>query len=80
MELWRELIISGLQNESAEFDIINDEILIDILENKSYKVLQQIKQTLDDETLKDEDCFIMIEEILKVLEGNNIFCDRHDFG
>ena len=80
MELWRELIISGLQNEDVEYDTINDKILIDIIENKSYSILLQIKQTLDDETLKDEDCFIMIEEILKVLEENNVFCERHDFG
>ena len=80
MELWRELIISGLQNEDVEYDTINDKILIDIIENKSYSILQQIKQTLEDEALQDEDCFIKIEEILKVLEENNVFCDRHDFG
>ncbi len=80
MELWRELLISGLQNENYKFDHISDKILIEILENKCYKVLLAIKQAIEDEKLSDKDCFIKIEEILCTLENNNIFCDRHDFG
>ena len=80
MELWRELLIGGLQNESCVFDNLNDKILKEIVENKSYKILLQIKQILEDEKLSDEECFIKIEEIIRTLEENNIFCDRHDFG
>ncbi len=80
MELWRELLISGLQNESYEFEYINDKTIKEIVENTCYKVLLQIKQTIEDESLLDKDCFIKIEEIICTLEKNNIFCDRHDFG
>ena len=80
MELWRELLISGLQNENYEFNCVNDNVLKEIIENRCYKVLQQIKKAIDDDALSDKDCFIKIEELLCVLEENNIFCDRHDFG
>ena len=80
MELWRELLISGLQNESYKFEYINDKTIKEIVENTCYKVLLQIKQTIEDESLLDKDCFIKIEEIICTLEKNNIFCDRHDFG
>lgn len=80
MELWRELLISGLQNESFELNYMTDKKLKEIIENNSYKVLLQIKQVLDDEKLLDEECFIKIEKIICVLEKNDIFCDRHDFG
>ena len=75
MELWRELLISGLQNENYKFDFINDEVVKEMVKQESYKVLLQIKQAID-----NKDCFIKIEEIMCVLEKNNIFCDRHDFG
>ncbi len=80
MELWRELLISGLQNENYKLEYISDKIIKDIIEKRSYEVLLQIKQVIDNEKLSDKDCFIKIEEVLCVLEKNNIFCDRHDFG
>ena len=79
MELWRELLIKGLENENEKFDFINDEILKSVLESTCYKVLLQVKQTLDNEKLSDEDCFFKIENILQVLEENKIFLNRHDF-
>ena len=80
MELWRELLISGLQNEGEKFEFINDKILKDVLENKSYKVLLEIKDTIENLNLSDEECFIKIEKIIAILEKNNVLCDRHDFG
>ena len=80
MELWKELLISSLQNESCEFDFINDKILTEILESKCYKVLLRIKQVIEDEKLSDEDCFIKIDKIMGTLEEDKVFCDRHDFG
>ena len=80
MDLWRELLISGLQNEYCKIEYFNDNVLKEIIENKCYKVLLQIKQTIDNERLSDLDCFFKIEEIIQCLEKNGIFCDRHDFG
>ena len=80
MELWRELLISGLQNENNKFDYINDKTLKEIVESRCYKVLLQIKQIIKDERLLDQDCFMKIEKIICALEENNVFCNRHDFG
>lgn len=80
MELWRELLIGGLYDEHTAFNCANDEKLVEIIKNQCYKVLLQIKQVIDDETLSDKDCFIKIEEILGILEKNHIYCNRHDFG
>ena len=80
MELWRELLISGLQDENNKFDCFNDNGLKQIIENKCYKVLLQIIKTLDDQRLSDNDCFVKIEEIVYELEDNGIHCERHDFG
>ena len=80
MELWRELLISGLQNESYKLDCVNDKTLKEIVNCRCYKVLQQIKQVVQDEKLLDKECFIKIEQLLGCLEKNGIFCDRHDFG
>ncbi len=80
MELWREVLISGLQNENNKLDYINDKILKELIDIQSYSILLQIKQLLEDEKLEDEDCFIKIEKILCKLGENSVFCDRHDFG
>lgn len=80
MELWRELLISGLQNENYSFKQFEDSILKEVIESRCYKTLILIKQLIDDENLSDKDCFFKIEEILCTLERNGIFCDRHDFG
>ena len=80
MELWRELLISGLQNENYKIDNINDTTLKTLFENSCYKVLLQIKQVVEDERLLDKDCFIKIEKIICTLEDNGIFFNRHDFG
>ena len=80
MELWRELLISGLQNENYRLDGIDDKTLKEMVESRSYQVLLQIKQTVEEERLSDRDCFIKIEKIICALEENKIFCDRHDFG
>ena len=80
MELWREVLISGLQNENNKLDYINDKILKELIDIQSYSILLQIKLLLEDEKLEDEDCFIKIEKILCKLGENGVFCDRHDFG
>ena len=80
MELWRELLIGGLQDETCKIDYLNDNFLIEIIQNRCYNVLLELKKTIEDDNLTDKDCFIKIEKILSVLAKNNIFCDRHDFG
>ena len=80
MELWKELLISGLQNGYDVLESINDSALKKIIEDKSYKVLLEIKEVLNDSNLTDEDCFYKIEKIVCVFEaiGSN-GGSRHDF-
>ncbi len=80
MQLWKELLINGLQNSNEMFECLNDKVLNDVIESRCYKVLLSIKQAVDDEKLSDNDCFFKIEKIITVLEENGIFCERHDFG
>lgn len=80
MELWRELLIGGLQNEGYKYNCICDKRLEKIIENQCYKVLLQLKRVIEDKSMLDKDCYIKIEQIICMLEENNIFCDRHDFG
>lgn len=80
MELWRELLISGLQNDNYKLESINNKTLNEITESRIYQVLFQIKQIIENEKLSDQDCFTKIEKIICTLEENKIFCDRHDFG
>jgi len=80
MELWKELLICGLQDENFEFNYMSDNVLKQMIEVESYKILMQIKKLIDDDNFSDKDCFMKIEEILNVLGENNILCNRHDFG
>ena len=80
MELWRELLVIGLQSGSCFGGSINDDTLIKIIKDTNYKVLLEIKNIIYNEKLSDKDCFMKIERLLYALEKNNIFCDRHDFG
>ena len=51
-----------------------------IVEMECYKSMQKIKTIIEDDSLNDEECFIKIEEIVRVFEklGSNAG-DRHDF-
>ncbi len=64
MELWRELLISGLQNDNYKLESINDKTLNEITESRIYQVLFQIKQIIENEKLSDQDCFTKIEKII----------------
>ena len=52
MELWKALLISGLQNEHDTVNFVNDKSLKNVLESKCYKVLLQIKKIIEDKELR----------------------------
>lgn len=57
-------------------------VMQDILaavDGKAMQILEEIRRTLDDETLDDPECFLRIEKILTVLESHYIGSPRHDF-
>ncbi len=80
MELWRELLINALQNKTNNINYINDSVIKNIIDSECYKILLQIKQTINNDNLSDEECFYKIERLICLLEENNLFCNRHDFG
>lgn len=52
-----------------------------IVEDECYKALQKIKSIIHDDSLKDAECFMKIEEIVCTLEQiGSSGGGRHDFG
>lgn len=78
MELFKDILIRVIENNLSETDL---KYMSHIVESESYKALKKIKAIIEDDNLDDEECFIKIEEIVRVFEslgsdGGN----RHDFG
>ncbi len=80
MDLWKNILISGLQNENTVFDFNDDNTFKEIINSQCYKILQSIINVINDDNLSDEKCFYKIEKILSNLENYTIFTNRHDFG
>ena len=77
MELWKELLVFGLESGDNEF--VDNETIKELVNTTSYKALLSIKEVLDDLKLSDEECFFKIEKIILALEEKGIFTERHDF-
>lgn len=80
MELYKEILIQVLLDGQLSFQGWEPEIS-KIVEGECYNALQKIKAVIWDDSLEDKECFMRIEEIVRVLEetgssGGN----RHDFG
>ncbi len=59
-----------------------DEVLREILamaETEAMQILDEIRQTLEDDTLEDPECFRRIKAILRILEKRGIGSLRHDW-
>lgn len=62
--------------------IKQDEVLREVLsaaESNAMRILNEIQEALDDDTLDDPECFKRIEAILTVLENHGITSLRHDW-
>ena len=81
MDLWKEIICNMLQKEVMEIRLLSSDHIDALFESECYKALQKIKMILEDETLEDTECFMKIEEIVRVFEEMGSGCGgRHDFG
>ncbi|HIT08872.1 MAG TPA: hypothetical protein IAB55_07300 [Candidatus Merdivicinus faecavium] len=82
MELYKEILSRMLREETVH--VVFPDLKIDgekIVQMGCYQALQKIGDIIRDETLEDEECFLKIEEIIKVLEDYGVECGlRHDFG
>ncbi len=80
MELWREIIRgSGLNFDLT--DCRERKKAGELIGEKCYKALEEIKEIIYNDELNDKECFDKIEAIIRVLEINGAKCgSRHDFG
>ena len=82
MELYKEILAGVLAHQEIQINFPNLQITpTEIVELKSYQVLQKIKAVITDDSLTDSECFMKIEEIICVFEELGISSgSRHDFG
>ena len=82
MDLYKEILAAVLEQENIEISFPSLKMNAkEIMELECYKALQKIKAVIEDDSLEDEECFIKIEEIVRLFEA--LGSDggiRHDFG
>lgn len=80
MDLWKELLCHVLEGEPIEIRFPKAPRIEKLLKDECYQALKEIKSVLEDPMLDDENCFLKVERIIRVLERRGIFCGgRHDF-
>ena len=82
MELYKELLLATLANESIHISVsgIPDD-LHKLTSDHAVTALARIRAVLSNDFLNDPECFQKIEEIVTVFEQLGIGCGtRHDFG
>lgn len=82
MELHQELLVNVLRD--GRMTVYFPDFNIDpteLLEQRCYKLLNEIRAIIRDNEFSDEECFIKIERIICLFEENGIhYGIRHDFG
>lgn len=81
MDLFKDVIYDKIKKDEITVIISGKNADIDrIVESTCYKALNEIKSILENDSLTDEECFLKIEEIIRVFEqlGSN-GGNRHDF-
>ena len=81
MDLFMDVIYDKIKKDEITVIILGYNADIDrIVESTCYKVLNEIKSILENDSLTDEECFLKIEEIIRVFERLGSNCgNRHDF-
>ena len=74
-------LLNDMYNKVITESNIGSNQLKDLLENKCYIALKEIKEIISNDDLSESECFMQIEEIVRVFEslGSN-GGGRHDFG
>ncbi len=82
MDLYKEILISALAREESYISFPRfDGNLEKLFEKECYKIIQKIKEILNDDSLDDKECFERIERLVKEFENLNCSdLSRHDFG
>ena len=75
-ELTALVIGHAFLNQMKSYGVMQD--ILAAVDSQAMRILEEIVQTLDDETLDDPECFQKIQKILTVLESNWLGSTRHD--
>lgn len=81
MDLLKDIIYDKIERDEIIVTIAGKNTDIDkIVEGTCYKALNEIKYIIENDSLPDEECFLKIEEIIRVFERLGSNCGyRHDF-
>lgn len=81
MELLKDIIYDKIEKDEINVIILGKNTdIYKLLESTCYKALNDIKTILENDSLSDEECFLKIEEIIRVFERLGSNCgNRHDF-
>lgn len=81
MYLLKDIIYNKIEKNEITVTVSGKNTDIDkIVESTCYKALNEIKSIIENDSLSDEECFLKIEEIVRVFEHFGSNCgNRHDF-
>ena len=81
MELYKEILAHALMQGEIKITFSGECDPSKIVEGECYQALQKIKAVIHDDSLRDAECFMKIEEIVNTLESvGSSGGFRHDFG
>lgn len=82
MDLYKEILVSVLSKETIRIDVPFLKFSpYEIVEIECYRLLKNIKEILEDDSLCDIECFQKIEAIINEFEKEESSIGlRHDFG
>ncbi|MGN0450440.1 MAG: hypothetical protein ACI4G0_08825 [Ruminococcus sp.] len=81
MDLLKDIIYNKIEEDKITVTVSGKNTDIDkLVESTCYKALNEIKSIIENDSLSDEECFLKIEEIIRVFERLGSNCGyRHDF-
>ena len=78
LSISKELLAQAIARDVAECIDMGD--CADQIECDAVRILEQIRDILDDDGLSDPECFGKIDAIVSVFHGHGQHTSRHDFG
>ena len=81
MDFYKEILARAL--EKQELILIYPNLTLspkELVEMTCYQALEKIRDIIADDSLDDPECFMKIDEIVRLLwEMGGGYCSRHDF-
>ena len=81
MDFYKEILARAL--EKQELILVYPNLTLspkELIEMKSYQALEKIRDIIADDSLDDPECFMKIDEIVRLFwEMGGGYCSRHDF-